>query len=294
MERGARAIAAAAAMFLATGGAALRALEWPLSPAGIAATFGTQAKGRIVSGIALAASGGQVRAAGEGELVFAAGEGIGPSGLPSALGAFVVVEHDRRMAAVYSHLASGTVDGSARALGKGEALGASGVSGWAEGEGMLFQVYDREESRWVNPLLLLPPVADEKPPAIRSIVLSRGGDSFVLGDAKSLRQGNYSISLIVSDPSDAAWTAGPLAPYALRLSIDGTQAAKGVFDVARAVGGDLCFFSDPPRPASTLRGAEGGYVLAERLLTRGRVVFEAVAEDAAGNRRTASWTVTVE
>ena len=294
MRRAARAFVAAVVLACVNGGAALAALEWPLAQSGIAATFGTQAQGRIVTGLALAAEGGLVRAAGDGELVFAAEEGVGPSGLPSALGTFMVVEHERGMAAVYAHLSPGTAADRAREIRSGDPLGATGASGWAEGPGMLLQVYDRQESRWVNPLLLMPSRADQKPPVIRSLTLMRGGESFVLGEARVVRQGTYLVALTAADAPEAAWIAGPLAPFSMRLTIDGTVAAKGTFDVARAEGGEVAFFSESPRPASGLRGPGGGYVLVERLFTRGKVLFEANVEDASGNRRSASWSVVVE
>jgi hypothetical protein len=295
MGRKVRAIRLATALLAcAAGGVALAALEWPLPPAAIAATFGTPAKGRMVTGVALAASGEIVRSAGEGELVFAADEGIWPSGLPSALGAFLVVEHAGDMAAVYAHLDSASTSDNQRDLRAGDALGAAGASGWAEGEGLLLQIYDRKKGNWVNPLLILPRIDDKKPPVIRSLALRRGGAAQLLGETRLIKQGVYALCLSAADPSGAKWTAGPLAPLSMRVSIDGTLVASGVFDIARASNGDILFFSDSPRPGAALRDADGGFVLAERLLTRGKVLFEAVVEDAAGNRRSASWSIAIE
>lgn len=270
------------------------ALDWPLPDPHVAATFGTEAKGRLVAGVALAAADGLVRSAEDGEIVFAVEEGKSPSALPWTLGSFVIVEHQRQMQGVYSHLASGSVSDYLRRVKAGDILGRAGASGWAEGPGLLFQMLDRKEARWVNPLLLLPPQDDEKQPTIRSLVLVRDGKSYKLGEVGSVIQGTYALAVEASDPPDASWTAGPLAPYSIRLSMDGKSVAKAVFDVASCSKGQLLFFSEEPRPAAALRGGEGRYVLTERLLTRGRTVFEVVVEDATGNRRAASWSVVVE
>jgi len=291
---GARAARIAAIAMLACAAAGVSALDWPLPAPSVAATFGTVAEGRLVTGVALAASGALVRSAEEGEVVFVAEEGVSQSGLPMALGSFIVVEHRREMSGVYSHLAPGTVSNYLRKVRSGDILGRSGSSGWAEGEGILFQVLDRKEGRWVNPLLLLPPLEDRKPPAIRSLYLLREGKTYQLGATERVGQGTYALALEAADPSDAAWTAGPLAPLSMRLSMNGEVVGKATFDVAGSSRGELVFFSSEPRPAKAIRGGEGRYVLAERLLTRGRVVFEAVVEDAAGNRRSASWAVSVE
>ncbi len=284
----------AAALLACAAGAALAALDWPLSSPSLAATFGTAAPGGLVTGLALASAGGLVRAVEGGEILFCSDGPGGRSPLPSALGSFVIVEHARQVAGVYSHLAPGSASDYLRKVRPGDILGAAGASGWTEGEGLLFQAFDRKEGRWVNPLLLLPPLGDDKPPVIRSLSLLRAGKSYPLGETRSLGQGVYGIALEASDPSAAPWTAGPLAPYSIRLVIDGALAARCVFDVARASGGELVFFSEGPRAAAALRGGEGRYVLAERLLARGKVVFEVQVEDAAGNRRSASWSVLVE
>jgi len=286
--------ALAGAALLACCAAALAALEWPLPPAAIAATFGTPAAGRMVAGVALAASGEIVRSAGPGELAYAAGEGVGPSGLPSALGSFLIVEHEGGMAAVYAHLDPASIAESGRVLRGGDALGAAGSSGWAEGEGLLLQIYDRVEGQWVNPLLLLPRVEDDKAPSIRSLRLRRGAASRLLGEDRSAGQGVYALSLSTSDASSAKWTAGPLAPFSMRVSIDGKLVASGVFDIARDADGDLLFFSEGPRASADLRDAQGGFILGERLLTRGKALFEVEVEDASGNRRRASWSIAVE
>lgn len=274
--------------------AGVAALDWPLPDPRIAANFGTEATGRVVTGVALAAADGIVRAAEEGEVLFSAEEGKSASALPWALGSFIVVEHQRQMTAVYSHLAPGSVSDYLKRVKAGDILGRAGASGWAEGPGTLFQVLDRKEGRWVNPLLLLPRRPDDKAPSIRSLVLLRDGTSYPLGETPAVSQGTYALAIEASDPADADWTAGPLAPYSIRLSIDGQTVAKAVFDVASCSDGKLMLFSSEPRAAGALRGGEGRYILAERLLTRGRIGVEAVVEDAAGNRRSASWSIVVE
>lgn len=275
---------------------------WPLSPPKLAANFGSFAKGRVSVGIALASSpaidgaGGEVpaRAAEDGEIAFSAEEGAMPSGLPSALGSFMVLEQRGGMAAVYSHLAPGSLQTRERKHKSGDEIARPGRSGWIEGPGLVYQVFDRRSASWVNPYLILPPLADATPPAIRSLALAGGSKSYAIGSSSTVPQGTYGISVEVSDPSEAPWSAGALAPYLVRLSVDGVQIAEEVFDVAKAKGGKLLFFAQSPIAAVDLRTAEGRYELAERLFSRGRSVIEVQVEDAAGNRRSASWAVLVE
>lgn len=279
-------------------GTGASAMDWPLSPPRLAATFGTFAKGRVVAGVALSGDQGVVRSADEGEISFRFEEdartGTLPGTMPAPLGSFVVVEHPGGMAALYSHLAPGSLATSAVKTKPGDMLGRPGASGWIEGQGAVFQVFDRRAGSWVNPLLILPPLADDKPPVIRSLALSRGEKVYVLGGMVSVPQGTYKVSVDVADPADSSWTVGPLAPFSMRISIDGVEAAKDIFDVARASDGKLRLFALTPVAVDGLRTNEGRYSIAERLFTRGRTAIEVRVEDAAGNRRSASWTVGVE
>jgi hypothetical protein len=289
-------ILAAGILGLAVSGSLLFAMDWPLSPPRLAATFGTFAKGRVVAGIALSAEDSPLRSADDGELSFVMEEGNRTGLLPSTLGSFMVLEHPGGMAGLYSHLAPGSLTARQKMFKRGELLGRGGASGWIEGPGTVFQVFDRRASAWVNPLLLLPPLADDKAPVIRSLALSlsRADKVYVLGEAPSVPQGTYKVSVDVADPADSTWTVAPLAPYSIRLAIDGVEAAKDVFDVIRASDGELRLFSQSPVSASELRTREGRYTLSERLFTRGRTVIEVRVEDAAGNKRSASWTIVVE
>jgi hypothetical protein len=268
-------------------------MDWPLAPPRIAATFGTFAKGRVVAGVALSADDGPVRSAEDGEISYILEEGA-PAALPMPLGSFVVIEHQKGLAAVYSHLASGSLSTYLKKPKAGDMIGNPGSSGWVEGPGILFQVFDRRAGAWVNPLLVLPPLADDKPPVIRSLALTRSDKTYVLGETASLPQGTYKVSVDVADPASSSWVVGPLAPYVIRLSIDGVEATKYVFDIAKGSGGRLSLFALSPVNASALRSKEGRYTLVERLFSRGRSAIEVRVEDVAGNKRSASWTLLVE
>jgi hypothetical protein len=283
-----------AALSLAIAGAPAFAMDWPLSPPRLAATFGTFAKGRVVAGIALSGDEGLVRSADDGEITFSLEDRAYPGVLPTPLGSFIVIEHQGSMDALYSHLAYGSLPISTGKVKAGDILGKSGASGWIEGPGIVFQVYDHRTGSWINPLLVLPPLADDKPPVIRSLALSRADKVYVLGETASVPQGMYKVSVDVTDPANSSWTVGPLAPYAIRISIDGVEAMKEVFDVARGVNGELMLFTLSPVAAGDLRTKEGRYSLIERFFARGRTTIEVRVEDAVGNKRSVSWTVVVE
>lgn len=279
---------------LACAAGLLWALDWPVATVKLAATFGTPATGRLVTGVAIAASDGLVRSIDDGQLAFAFDSPTTPSGLPSTLGSFAIVQHANDIAAVYAHLVPGSVSSYLKATKRGAILGSIGSSGWSEGPGLLLELYDRHAGDWVNPLLLLPPLPDERAPVIRSVALMSTDKVYVLGESSSVPQATYRIAADVAETSNASWTVGPLAPYSIRLSIDGIEIARKVFDLAVGKDGRLCLFPDSPASLSDLRTKDGRYLLGERLLTRGRWMIELSVSDVNGNRRSASWSVVVQ
>lgn len=272
----------------------LSALGWPLDAPVPAATFGTLVSGRFLTAVELASDGGLVHAAEEGELVFSYDPKSPLSPLPSTIGSYVVVEHQRGMAGVYAELASGSVSDYLVKVKSSSILGKAGSSGLAKGPGLLFGLYDREAGRWVNPCLLLPPLSDTTPPVIRSALLTNGSSSYALGETKSLPQGVYMVVADLGDPLSSPWSPGNPAPYYVRLMIDGAKVAEFTSDVAAVKEGSLRLSSESPKAASEYARPDGKLVLASRLFARGRSILEVLVRDYAGNERRASWTVTVE
>lgn len=273
------------------------ALESPLPASAAAATFGSPSRGRVLLGLLLAdtaapSGGSAVRAAAPGELVFAREAENPHTSLPSALGAFVAVEHQRGILGLYSGLAPGSAAGYLSQVKTGDLLGASGRSGWSEGPGLLFSLWDREAGRWVNPLLFLPPMPDQRQPAIRSAALGSGSRVYVLGETRSVPQGSYTVSVDVADPQDAPWSLPAAAPYSVRLLVDGRKVAELAFDVAEYREGGLSLARDGSKAG--FRGPDGRIVLLQRHFPRGRTLVELLVRDHRGNERQASWTVTFE
>lgn len=274
-----------------------RGFEWPLDQPLIAATFGTAARGRIVTGLYLATGPAPVRAGERGELLFAT-DGAPAGSLPSTLGAFVAVRHGDGVVSVYSHLAPGSEASWLADVAKGESLGTTGESGWIEGPGLSFSLYDLAASRWVNPLLFLEAPVDRKAPTIRGASLLADGQGITLGgapgDAKTIAQGRYRIVVDCIDPVSAPWSPGPSAPYYIRLVVDGELLAELAYDVAETRGGALGLFAAVPRGLQDLTSGGAGITVAERGFSRGKSVIEVLVRDRAGNERRASWAVVVQ
>jgi hypothetical protein len=251
--------------------------------------------GSFNTGMSLASDGGLVTAAEEGEIAFVYDKGSsGQSRIPSTLGSYVVVEHARSMAGLYAQLAPGTVSSYLTKAGRGAILGKAGASGWTGGPGLSFSLFDRAALRWVNPLLLLPPMADKGAPLIRSAALVASGRVSPLGETKLLAQGRYTVAVDASDLLDSPWSMGASPPYFIRLVVDGAKVAELSFDVAGDRGESLALSSDKPRPYGEAYLPDGKIILATRLFSAGRSVIQILVRDYAGNERQASWSISFE
>lgn len=288
-------VLAAGLLFFGAGAALLFAFDWPLSSPRIVQSFGTAAYGGFATGLALEAQNGLVKSAEEGELAFVVDEkGGGVGRLPSTLGSYVVVEHPRGMVGVYGELAPGSASSYLRGIKKGSILGSTGASGWSRVGGSDFRLFDRSAARWVNPLLLLPPIEDKIPPLVRAAYLLKAGKSWPLGETKTLPQGSYTIAVDAIDPTTASVSGPANAPYYLRLLVDGVKVAELSFDVAEVRDGLLRISSDSPRGFEDCYSVDGKTLLAQRSLPRGRSVITVLVRDFAGNERQSSWAVNLE
>jgi|GEM_PF-963787 len=272
----------------------LSAMSWPLDAPTPAATFGTFAQGRYLNGMELASEGVLVHPAEEGELVFAYDTSRDSAVLPSTIGSYAIVQHPRDMVGLYAELAAGSVSSAPVKLKTESVLGVAGQSGLTRGPGLFFGVYDRRAGRWVNPVLLLPPLADNSAPAIRSVQLTGAANRFKLGDSKILPQGTYTVSADVSDVLSAAWTRNNAAPYYIRLMIDGEKTAEFTYDVASVREGRLIISEKAPGNIEHYLEADGKLLLAKRFFSHGRSIIELVVRDYAGNESRMSWTLAVQ
>lgn len=283
----------ALALCLVAAAMALWAFEWPLAGGLPRLYFGSADEGRFATSMTFESEDGLVRASDDGELAFAFDSGMA-SNLPSTIGSYLVVEHPRGIAGVYSGMAPGSASAYLKTVKKGSILGRAGSSGLEKGPSLDFALYDRGAARWVNPLLLLPPLADKTPPLIRSAMLMKDGKRLPLGETKSAPQGEYSIAVDVIDPLDVTAPSRASAPYYLRLIIDGAKVAELSFDVVAARDGRFMVGAEGPRGFEGCYAEDGRIVLASRFFSRGRTVVQVLARDYAGNERQASWALVVE
>jgi hypothetical protein len=206
------------------------AVAWPVDKPFISGTFGEDRGDHFDHGVDFAGAGQAGHPALDGELVF---RWEGPreySSLPRGTGALVVLRHSQNILSMYAHLAEGSLGPARARYAAGDTLGLVGDTGLADVARLSFSVYDGEARSWVNPLAFLPPVPDRQPPVIRRVVIAVGDQRLALASGARVKEGRAVILAEAYDLREDVRFHWSMAPYVLRLSLDGAQVSRIAFD----------------------------------------------------------------
>jgi hypothetical protein len=227
-----RAFASAAALLalLLPPAAGVSAVGWPVDNPVITGAFGEDGGDHFRHGIEIGGAGQPVHPALDGELVFRYDASRDYSSVPRGTGSLLVLRHSQNILTLYAHLADGTLAPERSSYAASDVLGAAGDSGRAESAVLSFSVLDAEALTWVNPLAFLPPLRDVQAPLIRRIVLAVGDQRQDLADGMHVAPGRADILADVYDLRADVKFRWPLAPYTVRLALDGTEVARITFD----------------------------------------------------------------
>ncbi len=271
----------------------LCALNWPSGTPVFLRSFG-QDRGPSFSGGLVFGEKEPVRAADYGKIVVELQEPENMTGFPSTLGRAVVLLHDEGLMTVYGNMESTEIARNKDQIEKGSIIGTSGNSAWQETPaGLEFHTADIEKKTLINPLVLLPQLEDTEPPVIRNVTaVQPNGNSFVLGQTRSLPHGSYHLYGTVTDTVNASRTR-TIAPFRTNVVVNGTEVYSTPYEVLRQSGGQLTLSGTRPADHDTMYPSADTVLLAAVELSRGRAFITVTASDFNGNQRTASFTVDV-
>jgi hypothetical protein len=213
-------------------GAALAAgaLEWPVSERIVTGTFGEDRGDHFHLGIDIGGGEQVVRPVLPGELVFRYEENADYTSLPRGVGSFAVIRHQDDVLSVYCHLRRDLARPAGTTFTVRDPVGVTGDTGASEGTHLHFSVYDGQTGSWVNPLSLLPPVADREPPVVKRIALRRGDRVTDLATDVVVPSGPAEVLVETYDVRGDVRFLWPLAPYAVRLVLNGAEVARFAFE----------------------------------------------------------------
>jgi len=271
----------------------LTALEWPLPDAVMVRNFGFNDRGRPSLGTVFEGE-GDIRAAGDGELIFSSTGKEAASRLPSPLGAWTAVDHDDGLISIYGRSGDETGSRPLSGVSRGVSIATAGNSGWSRRGGFYFALYDRKERRWVNASMVITPFPDTVPPQIVGIQLRRAdGKLFEGSQLRNLSQGRYAIMVNTIDTLLESRKL-PLAPHRIVCSVNGEEAGALSFETICARNGMLMVNRNGLIPAERVYVPYPAFEAGEVHLSRGQAILEVIVQDIAGNSRSASTRIIVE
>lgn len=273
----------------------LSALEWPSFPATPERSFGHPENGYLLAGIVLGSAKDAVLAADSGEIVYSRGATGWRAGLPPVSGGMQAIEHAGQFRTVYFGIQP-NLGNSSNPISKGQIIGTWLGEAKRTALGPAFFVMDRASKAWVNPILLLPPLETESVPNVSSLALNRPGtspetDSRVVAATLAakgwgmLPQGEYVASV---GTVGSARHAAPLAPFRLRLRINGVEQLVRSFEAAVMADEGLAF-NGSSAPSGSGIDPEGRYRLGKVFIPRGYMTISVIVENSRGAEKEFIW-----
>ena len=205
-------------------------LDWPVEKKIVTGTFGEDRGDHFHNGLDIGGGEQEVHPVLAGELVFRYDENDDYASLPRGVGTFVVLHHAQDILSLYCHLASGTLGPVRARYGPRDRVGMLGDTGHADGKHLHFTVYDEENGSFVNPLSLLPPLADTQPPVIKRVLLAAGNQLKLLENGAIVPPGKAEIVAEAYDLREDVKFHWSIAPFSASLGLDGKEIGKIVFD----------------------------------------------------------------
>ncbi len=208
----------------------LSAIEWPVQKKIVTGSFGESRGGHFHCGIDIGGGEQDVRPILEGELAFRYDEEGDYTSLPRGVGTFVALRHRDNILSIYCHMKNRSVPLDKKSFTPSDRLGIIGETGYSEGKHLHLEIFDNETKSFLNPLSILPPLADRQPPVIKRVLLKSGDSMFPLESGAKAPRGQGEIFAEVYDPREDVRFLWPMAPYSIRMALNGKEASKIVFD----------------------------------------------------------------
>jgi hypothetical protein len=143
-------------------------------------------------------------------------------------------------------------------------------------------VYDGETGSFVNPLTLLPPVADRAAPVVKGISLRTGDRIVDLEPGAVVPSGQAEVLVEAYDVREDVPFLWTLAPYSISLALNGAEVSRIAFEALQVKEGRM-LLAGTALSASEVYASDRLYRLGTVDLRGGESHLLAVARDFAGN-----------
>jgi hypothetical protein len=280
------------------------AFQWPVENPVLTATFGENRENHFHGGIDIGGGEQKIHPIEEGEVIFYFDLEQPRQEIPTGLGNFLVVEHPRGIRSLYAHLKDGSLDPDKVEVVADDVIGVIGDSGGSYGKHLHLEVADKELRQIVNPMRLLPELADRVVPSINNVWFLAGDFSEALADeipssaryepvdGKEIIPGVWTVILDVYDLSEHVTYFCPMAPYRVQTFLNGQLSLSLVYDGLGEKNDRLEFIQEKGVSFDNYYLDSWLVNLGAINVPEGAVVIEIVASDFAGNESSRLFSLT--
>ncbi|MDX9799976.1 MAG: M23 family metallopeptidase [Spirochaetia bacterium] len=265
---------------------ALFPLQWPVEKWVLQSTFGENRGNHYHTGIGIGGGEQKVLSVADGEIVYYQEENAFSS-LPSELGNFIIIEHERELRTTYANLKKDSLEKNSIKVKSGDKIALIGDSGASSGPNLHFEVVDLELNEIVNPLMLLPPAGDRTKPSIKEVFIEMAGtkEEIKLLNRNNIKAGKYDFSAVIYDTSEYVDYFCQLAPYKINVYINGEEAAVISYNSIKKDDKSLVLSSNMKKVSDYYKNTLNSWhvYLGQFDISAGVVRVEIAASDFAGN-----------
>ncbi len=275
-------------LFLPT---AIYAFDWPVSEPLVISTFGSDKWETFGNGIEIFGGGIDVRSSGSGELIYY--EEAGKGCLPSGLGSFAVIEHERKLRTLYSRIELSEDIAEIKTVTKSDIVGTTRRSEQSLKPHLYFSAIDSEFEQYVNPLLLLDSIVDNKPPVIGRLGIINDSGFSVIDKKTVVKAGRAEIAAEIFDPCMADDLSFPMSPFKIYLFHNGEEIFYVNFESLVLNSGEALIQSRTKLKYDEFYLGNGLVSLGKISLVPGESRFEVLVSDYSGNETGKTFQLTV-
>ena len=271
----------------------LAALDWPVEHHILTATFGENRGDHFHDGIDIDGGNQPIHPAADGQVLYTYDEGSDPRALPTGLGSFIVIQHDKELRTLYAHLEKGTVLRDQTKVAPSQVIGIMGDTGDSVGRHLHFEVIDQAKGEIINPLTVLPPLADSQRPVISSVSIERKKQLTTLLPSMVLDSGQVTLVIDAYDPSQYVQYFDPMAPYEIEATLNGQELFNITYDSLKFTNGSA--YLAPAESRTFVNYYLGTWTvrLGTFTLNPGTARLLVTVRDIVGNETTRSFDITV-
>ena len=266
--------------------------NWPVSDPVVTSTFGGNKWDTFGSGLELFGDDLEVRPSEDGAVIFYEDD-CSYSRLPSGLGNFVVIEHDRKLRTLYGSINPAEGIEKLNTISTADVIATTGHSGKSVQPNLYFAVIDSEFEQFVNPLLLLNSIIDTKSPVIREVGIKNESGYLPVEKKAVVNAGDAEIIAEIYDPCMSGDFYCRMAPFKIHLFLNGEEIFYVNFESLKYEAGKAVIQSNRNLTYSEFYQNDGYVSLGGISLVPGDFRFEILVSDYSGNETGRTFQLTV-